>query len=76
MKKRIVAILMAAAMASAMITACGSEETQTTSEESTDSESGSEVRKGITSMCLPLMLCLQQKREGLMYWMFANGTIM
>ncbi|BDZ81490.1 rhodanese-like domain-containing protein [Claveliimonas bilis] len=46
MKKRIVAILMAAAMASAMITACGSEETQTTSEESTDSESGSESTEG------------------------------
>ena len=46
MKKRIVAILMEAAMASAMITACGSEETQTTSEESTDSESGSESTEG------------------------------
>ena len=33
-------------MASAMITACGSEETQTTSEESTDSESGSESTEG------------------------------
>ena len=49
MKKRIVAVLMAAAMAATMVTACGSgetEETGTETTESTDSGSDSESTDG------------------------------